>query len=304
MDTVLSSSQAGVRVEAAALSAVNFALQQNGIAAIPSMTIYNDSDRELHNITLSIASGANLCLPYSKHFDTLPAKSSLNAGAAELVLDAQHLALLTESYADSLRLSLTREGETLWESNLPITVLAYDQWHGYASHPELLAAFVTPNHPALSPILSDAARLLGQWTDDPSLDGYQTRDPNRALSQAAAIYAAIQSRGIVYCVPPASFEESGQRVRLCDAVCDLGAKARHLPGYFPAVCRLPGSCGAASAADFEARPYFLRPLAGRAYLPGEHPRRCEPTYQAPCQRNQRDRRGRMQRYDFRQGHDL
>lgn len=220
MDTMLSSSQTGVRVEAAALSAVNFALQQNGIAAIPSMTIYNDSDRELHGITLSITSGANLCLPYSKHFDTLPAKSSLNAGAAELVLDAQHLALLTESYADSLHLSLTRDAEILWESELPITVLAYDQWHGYASHPELLAAFVTPNHPALSPILSDAARLLGQWTDDPSLDGYQTRDPNRALSQAAAIYAAIQSRSIVYCVPPASFEESGQRIRLCDAVLE------------------------------------------------------------------------------------
>ncbi len=212
------SSKAAVRVEAAALSAVNFALQQNGVAAIPSVTVYNDSPQPLQDVTLQITSGANLCLPYSQHFDTIPANACINAGAAELVLDAQRLATLTESYAEALRLCLTHQGQTLYEAELPITVLAYDQWHGYASHPELLAAFVTPNHPALAPILTEAAQLLGQWSGDPSLDGYQTQDPNRVLKQAAAIYAALAQRDIVYCVPPASFEETGQRVRLCDGI--------------------------------------------------------------------------------------
>lgn len=211
-------SETPIRVELAALGAINFALQQNGIRAIRSMTIINDTNEALSNVTLQITSPASLCLPYSKHFDTVPASASLNAGAAELVLDAQHLATLSEKYEDSLRISLCQEGNILWEEALPITVLAFDQWHGYGSHPELLAAFVTPNHPAISQILGQAASLLGKWTDDPSLDGYQTQDPNRVLSQAAAIYAAIQMQNIVYCVPPASFEESGQRVRLCDTV--------------------------------------------------------------------------------------
>ncbi len=209
-----------IRVELSALGAINFALQQNGIQAIRSMTIYNDTQEALHNVTLRISSPASLCLPYSKHFDTIPAQASLNAGAAELTLDAQHLATMSEKYEDSFLISLSQNGETLWEESFPVTVLAYDQWHGYGSHPELLAAFVTPNHPAVSQILGQAAQLLGKWTNDPSLDGYQTQDPNRVLSQAAAIYAAIQSQNIVYCVPPASFEEMGQRVRLCDTVLE------------------------------------------------------------------------------------
>ncbi len=209
-----------IRVELAALGAINFAFQQNGIQAIRSMTIVNDTEEALRDVTLHIFSPASLCLPYSKHFDTIPARSALDAGAAELTLDAQKLATMTEKYEDSFLVSLSQNSETLWEERLPITVLAYDQWHGYASHPELLAAFVTPNHPAISQILGQAAVLLGKWTDDPSLDGYQTQDPNRVLSQAAAIYAAIQERNIVYCVPPASFEEMGQRVRLCDTVLE------------------------------------------------------------------------------------
>lgn len=213
-----SSAPAPVRVELAALGAVNFALQQNGVQAIRSMTIINGGKEPLSNVTLQITSPASLCLPYSKHFDTIPGESGVNAGTAELVLDAQHLATLSEKYEDSFRVSLSQEGDTLWEEAFPITVLAFDQWHGYGSHPEMLAAFVTPNHPAISQILGQAASLLKVWTNDPSLDGYQTQDPNRVLSQAAAIYAAIQSQEIVYCVPPASFEESGQRVRLCDTV--------------------------------------------------------------------------------------
>ncbi len=206
-----------VRLEITALPSVNFALQQNGIQPIRAITILNDGDA-LENVTLQITSGAGLCLPFFKHFAAIPAGACLQADVAGLTLDAQKLAIMTESYEDLLTISLTQGETALWSDTLPITVLAYDQWHGYGTHPELLAAFVTPNHPAIAQLVGRSAQLLEAWTSDPSLDGYQTQDPNRALQQAAAIYAAIQEQNIVYCVPPASFEQSGQRVRLCDAI--------------------------------------------------------------------------------------
>lgn len=85
-------------------------------------------------------------------------------------------------------------------------------------YPELLSSFVTPNHPELARIIARATEFLGQWTGDTSMDGYQSQDPNRVLSQAAAIFTAIKEQGIAYVVPPASFERVGQRVRLCDMV--------------------------------------------------------------------------------------
>ena len=90
--------------------------------------------------------------------------------------------------------------------------------HGTAFYPELLSAFVTPNHPEVAKITARAAQLLGGWSGDPSLNAYQTQNPNRVLMQAAAVYGALQEQNIVYSVPPASFERVGQRVRLCDAI--------------------------------------------------------------------------------------
>lgn len=211
-------SQPPIRVALTALEAVNFALQQNGVQLIRRATLCNDSSRSLENVTLQVTSPASLCLPLHKHFDSLPAHTSINAGQLDLTLDAQKLATMTESFQDTLAVSLIQGADTLWAGSLPVTVLAYDQWHGYGRYPELLASFVTPNHPAVAQILGRAAQLLQKWSGDPSLDGYQTQDPNRVLAQAAAIYGAIQEQNIVYCVPPASFEESGQRVRLCDAI--------------------------------------------------------------------------------------
>ena len=89
-----------------------------------------------------------------------------------------------------------------------------NEWAGQSSLPEILAAFVLPNNPAIAHILRDAADLLGDWTEDPSLSGYQSQDPKRSYRMAAAIYASILKLDLTYINPPASFEEDGQRVRM------------------------------------------------------------------------------------------
>lgn len=84
--------------------------------------------------------------------------------------------------------------------------------------PEMLAAFITPNHAVLTPIIKRAAAILEQWTGTPSLDEYQSRNPDRVRKQMAAIYTALTEQQIIYSTIPASFEEHGQRVRLTDSV--------------------------------------------------------------------------------------
>ncbi|QDU86621.1 ATP-dependent RecD-like DNA helicase [Planctomycetes bacterium Pla163] len=130
------------------------------------------------------------------------------------------------------------------------------EWPGLAVHPEYLAAFVLPNEPAVQDLLRGAADLLGEWTQNPALDGYQSKDPGRALRQAAAIYGAIQAAGITYANPPASFAESGQRVRLpgdiaaskmgtCLDLALLAAACMEQAGLHPLLLVLDGhaACG-------------------------------------------------------------
>ena len=106
----------------------------------------------------------------------------------------------------------------LLQQELPITLLAYDEWAGSGMMPEHIAAFVVPNNPLLSRIMVAAAQFLEKWTGASQLDEYQTQDRNRVRAQVAAIYEALRAEGIVYAAPPASFEASGQRIRMADKV--------------------------------------------------------------------------------------
>lgn len=207
-----------LHMEVSALPAVNFALQQNHIPVVQSITIHNPSNQDLDDVDLHISSGLKVFLPYSKHLDLIPASTSCIVKDINVLLDVQVLAGLTEKESGLLEISLSSDGVLLCEEKLELTVFAFDEWHGYGLYPEMLVAFVTPNHPAIVQINARAAHFLEDWTGDPSFDAYQSKDPNRVLAQAAAIYGALQEENIIYSVPPASFERFGQRVRLCDTV--------------------------------------------------------------------------------------
>lgn len=207
-----------VRMDVVVLPVINYAMQQNGAIAVQSITIENSTDEEIENVDIKITSTPDFALPFVRHIDHLPASKTLTISRPKLMLNADYLAGMTEKVTGVLHVSLCSENTALVSDNVETTVLAFDEWHGLGLYPEILSAFVTPNHPEISRIIARATEFLGQWTGDTSMDAYQSQDPNRVLSQAAAIFTAIKEQAIAYVVPPASFERIGQRVRLCDMV--------------------------------------------------------------------------------------
>ena len=200
------------------LPVVNYSLQQNGIHVIQSITIENNSDKPLEHVDLRITSNPEFSQLYTKHIECVNANGSLNLKGINIILDAEFLAGLTDKIVSLLHVSLACDENILCCEDIEVTVLAFDEWQGYTIYPELLASFVTPNHHEVTKIIAKAAQFLGEWTGDPSLDAYQSKDPNRVLAQAAAVYSALQTENIIYAVPPASFGRIGQRVRLCDTI--------------------------------------------------------------------------------------
>ncbi len=210
----------GLSLELEMTSAVNYALQQNRLPVVRRLVIQNDSDRNWEELDLHFYSQPEVFAPLTRHIQAVPAGTGLELKDLELHPDPGYLAGLTERTAGTVYLSLDREAETLAYCQADFTALAFDEWHGTACYPELLAAFVTPNHPAVGRLIAQGAKLLEEWTGDPSLDGYQRKDPNRVRLQAAAAYGALQRENLVYAVPPASFEALGQRVRLLDSLLE------------------------------------------------------------------------------------
>lgn len=210
--------EAPVRLEVSVTRVINYALQQNGTPVIKSITVINQTAAPLTDLELTITATPGFAKPLKRHIDQLPAGEVVEFIKPKLTLDPQFLAGTTEKLVGTLEVTLSQGDQILVRDYPETTVLAFDQWSGLGFYPELLTSFVTPNHPEVAKLLARATEFLGQWTGDTSMDAYQSQDPNRVVSQAAAIYTAIKEQGIAYAVPPASFERIGQRVRLCDMV--------------------------------------------------------------------------------------
>ena len=200
-------------------SVINYALQQNRIPLIRELLICNNSASDIENAVIKLRCEPELVCADQINIALVSAGTSFTVNGFRPQISSSFLAGLTERMVGQLYVSLENaQGEVLSKQDYQITALAFDEWHGTAFYPELLSAFVTPNHPEVAKITARAAQLLGGWSGDPSLNAYQTQNPNRVLMQAAAVYGALQEQNIVYSVPPASFERVGQRVRLCDAI--------------------------------------------------------------------------------------
>ena len=205
-----------VKLEVEHDQCLNFAMQQNGIALIKRLTIENLGDRELRGIVVNLRTDPVFAEPL------LLRLTSLAPGARHvwenplLSLSLGFLAGLRERLHGNLHITVQADGHSSLSDQRRVDVLAYDEWAGLRSLPELLAAFVLPNHPTVAHWLQESARLLQVWTADPSLSGYQSKNRDRVVKTAAAVFGAMQASGITYVVPPASFEQSGQKVRTPD----------------------------------------------------------------------------------------
>ncbi|KGN81371.1 hypothetical protein HR13_00445 [Porphyromonas gulae] len=195
---------------------INFAIQHNGIRTISRCAISNESGRDWVDTTVLIE-GAYL-KPADCHFDLIPTGTTIEAEGLELKVDAARLISLTEGFDTSFSCTVRVGQEEIYREEYEVHLMAYDQWAGIRIMPEILSAFVTPNHPLLSRVLVKAAKFMERWTKSNSLSGYQSQDPSIVRWQVAAVYEALRSEGIVYSNPPASFEKAGQRIRLADKV--------------------------------------------------------------------------------------
>ena len=199
---------------------VNFAVQQNHVPVVKRLRLTNTSNVPLRDVAVSITAEPDFMLPWNTSLDLLPAGQTIDLGVVDVQLAPAFLAGLTERLAGALTLRITRGESLLYRMQSPIDVLAHDEWNGTRTQPEMIAAFVMPNHPDISRILRQVADILQQWSNDPTIDGYSRKDPQRVRLQLAAIYHALQAQKISYCVPPPSFEAQGQKIRTPDAILE------------------------------------------------------------------------------------
>ncbi len=229
---------------------VSFALQQNHVPVIKFLSIKNTSADSLANIKVEISANPDFSDPYSIHIEKLE-KDEVIEVRPDLQLSSQFLSALDESISGNLQLKISDGSRELYKENLPVDVMSFDSWPGASVLPEIISSFITPNRPFINEIVRQAASIMEKSTGSNAMDGYQSGDPNRVLAQLSAIFSAIQSYGIAYVNPPASFEDEGQKIRFPDLIKEhrlatcldltlLYAACAEAVGIYPLVVFLKG----------------------------------------------------------------
>jgi len=197
---------------------INYALRQNHVPILRKLFITNTSNTAIENIKIQLNFEPEFSVPISTHIESLQAGDSYLVKNFDLKISPKYLSELTERISGTISINILTDDSTLFQNDYDIDVLAFDQWQGISILPEIISTFITPNNPYVAKIITRASEILNRWTGTPSLDEYQSRNPDRVKKQMAAIFDSIRELGIVYCTPPASFEESGQRVRMIDTL--------------------------------------------------------------------------------------
>lgn len=198
------------------LPCINYAMVHNRIATCLRFALTNHDGQAWNDLYISLT-GEEL-QTCELRADSVPAGQTVSFETLKIQPEANRLLTLSEGIHSDFLLTIRIGEETAYEQRFPIYLMAFDQWTGLDILPELLASFVTPNHPLLSRVAVNASRFLEQWTGSSALDEYQTQNPNRVRQQVAALYEALRAESLVYATIPAGFEQYGQRVRLVDKV--------------------------------------------------------------------------------------
>ena len=207
---------------AAKLSLADF---QNAIPLLQELALVSTLPNDSGELELSLISTPAFVTSKTWRLESVRAGDRYRIRDLDLHLDWALLTRLTEAETATVTLSVKtagREGKPIAELSKSVELLPRNQWGGLSHLPDMVAAFVQPNDPAVDKVLKKAAELLRENGKDAALDGYKQGGSKRAWELAGAVWGAVSSMNLDYALPPASFEHRGQKIRGATQIADSG----------------------------------------------------------------------------------
>lgn len=200
-----------ITVEADAI--LGYASIQCGVPVVRSLGLTLAGDLPLDDLQVEVACNPAFARGVTLRFDRLQPGEHRRLAPLDLQPDHAFLATLAEAVQAGVTVSVTAGGREIARASHAVEVLAYDQWAGTRSLPELLAAFCMPNDAVVDALLGKASQRLKAANPALSMDGYQSKRRESVWQQVSALYTTLCNEGLHYVEPPASFGTDGQKIR-------------------------------------------------------------------------------------------
>lgn len=208
-----------VKIKANIVPKLNLSFYQNSVPIICELKIKNQSEQILDNVELKLSSTPSFFTEKTWRIESIKKDQDFFLSDLDISLNNKLLSRLTEAETATVSFELFSSNETFSFLELPIELLARNEWGGIRHMPELIAAFVQPNEPTIDRVLKKAASVLRQNGKAPELNGYQD-GAKRAWELSSAIWTAVGTMKLDYSSPPASFENEGQKIRSSVQISD------------------------------------------------------------------------------------
>ncbi|MEC5163192.1 MULTISPECIES: DUF3320 domain-containing protein [unclassified Janthinobacterium] len=200
-------------IHIAADRTIGYAAIQNNVPVVRALTLLNTGAAPLLDVDVEIRCAPAFALGTRLKFERLMPGESRKMAPIDLQPDHAYLSALDESERAAIQVSATAQGRPVAQASRAIDVLAYDQWAGTRSLPELLAAFCMPNSPVVDQLIAAASTLLRAASAGAAMSGYQAKNREKVWQQVSALYSTLLAEDLQYANPPASFGADGQKIR-------------------------------------------------------------------------------------------
>jgi hypothetical protein len=197
---------------------VNISLYLNDSKPFQSLTIENTSEKDSDEIEIKITADIPCIEPFNYIVAFVPAKKDVKIPLGNLKVNRDFFNKLSETEKAKITIEVYEKEVAILKETIAINIQPLEHFGGFHVLPELIAAYITPNHPYVYHIKRKAIEILEKQGLKTAFEGYQSKDTERVLQIMSAIYSAIQSEEIVYSSLPPGYEEMGQRLRLLNTI--------------------------------------------------------------------------------------
>jgi hypothetical protein len=210
--------QSSLMLHKQTLPFLNISLYLNDIKPIQSLTIENTSETDSAPLEIKITADLPCIEPFNYSIPFVPAKKDVKIPLGNLKINRDFLNKLSETEKANITIEVYENEVAILKEAIAINIQPLEHFGGFQVLPELVAAYVTPNHPYIYHIKRKAIKILENQGLKTAFEGYQSNDTERVLQIMSAIYSAIQSEEIIYSSLPPGYEEMGQRLRLLNTI--------------------------------------------------------------------------------------
>lgn len=198
---------------------MNLALLQNKVPLVRAIYLKNTGDTPFEGLKLKITSDPEDVLSFETNLSSIAVEEEFVVMNPDIKYSRHFFNRVSEKIFGRLLFEVSdAEGGVISKEEVEIEIEPQNVWLGQEAPLELIASHVMPNSEAVQKIIRGAADILKEKTESSALNGYQSKDRERVHQIAQAVFQSMRRENITYAEPPASFEETGQKVRTPDSI--------------------------------------------------------------------------------------